>query len=90
VWDYGGGWPTARPVAEGWRPFHGCTPRAREPRLRDERDIVNTTIDLTTRLEALRDEYTYRLNLLLDEGREDLAAKLSDEYLEAAARVLAE
>lgn len=49
---------------------------------------MNTTIDLTTRLETLRDEYTYRLNLLLDEGREDLAAKLSDEYVDAAARVL--
>jgi hypothetical protein len=59
-------------------------------RFRDERDVVNTTIDLTTRLEQLRDEYTYRLNLLLDEGREDLAAKLNDEYLEAAARALAE
>ena len=45
---------------------------------------MNTTIDLTTRLETLRDEYTYRLNLLLDEGREDLAAKLSDEYVDEA------
>ena len=51
---------------------------------------MNTTIDVTARLETLRDEYTYRLNLLLDEGREDLAAKLSDEYLEAAARILAD
>jgi hypothetical protein len=50
---------------------------------------VNATLDLTTRLETLRDEYTYRVNLLLDEGREDLAIKLSEEYVEAAARELA-
>ncbi len=50
---------------------------------------MNATLDLTTRLEQLRDDYTYRVNLLLDEGREDLAVKLSDEYVEAAARVLA-
>jgi hypothetical protein len=49
---------------------------------------VNATLDLATRLEDLRDDYTYRLNLLLDEGREDLAVKLSDEYVEAAARLL--
>jgi hypothetical protein len=49
---------------------------------------VNATLDSTTRLEELRDDYTYRVNLLLDEGREDLAAKLSDEYVEAAARLL--
>jgi hypothetical protein len=49
---------------------------------------VNATLDLATRLETLRDDYTYRVNLLLDEGREDLAVKLSDEYVEAAARIL--
>jgi hypothetical protein len=51
---------------------------------------VNTTLDLTTRLEALRDEYTYRVNMLLDEGREDLAAALADDYVEEATRALAE
>ena len=63
-------------------------PQSRETPVTNDGDAVNTTIDLTTRLETLRDEYTYRLNLLLDEGREDLAAKLSDEYVDAAARVL--
>lgn len=51
---------------------------------------MNATLDVTTaRLEELRDDYTYRVNLLLDEGREDLAAELADQYLEDAARALA-
>ncbi|PZS14646.1 MAG: hypothetical protein DLM57_14145 [Pseudonocardiales bacterium] len=51
---------------------------------------MNTTTDLTTRLEALRDEYTYRVNMLLEEGREDLATELADNYVDDAARTLAE
>jgi hypothetical protein len=31
-------------------------------------------------LAELSDDYTYRVNLLLDEGREDLAARLAAEY----------
>ncbi|MDQ2748158.1 MAG: hypothetical protein M3Y44_01265 [Actinomycetota bacterium] len=50
---------------------------------------MNTTYDLTTRLATLRDEYTYRVNMLLDEGREDLAAQMADDYVDEAARVLA-
>ncbi len=51
---------------------------------------MNPTLDVSTaRLEELRDSYTYRVNLLLDEGREDLAAKLADQYVEDAARALA-
>jgi hypothetical protein len=49
---------------------------------------VSATPDLTTRLETLQDDYTYRVNMLLEEGREDLAANLVDEYLEEAARTL--
>lgn len=51
---------------------------------------MNTTPDLTARLEALRDEYTYRVNIMLEEGREDLATQLADDYVEEAARALAE
>ena len=47
---------------------------------------MNTT--LTTRLEELQDDYTYRVNMLLEENREDLAAKLADQYLDEAARAL--
>lgn len=50
---------------------------------------MTTTLDLATRLAALQDHYTYRVNLLLDEGREDLAAQLADQYPDDAARLLA-
>jgi hypothetical protein len=50
---------------------------------------VTTTTDLTAALAVLRDDYTYRVNLLLDEGREDLAARLADRYVEDAARLVA-
>ncbi len=49
---------------------------------------MNGTLDVTTRLEELRDDYTYRVNLVLDEGREDLAAELADRYVEDLARAL--
>ncbi len=49
---------------------------------------MNTATDLTARLEALREEYTYRVNMLLEEGREDLATKLSDEYFEEVLHAL--
>jgi hypothetical protein len=49
---------------------------------------VNTTLDLTTRLEEMQDEYTYQVNMLLEENREDLAARLVDQYTEEATRVL--
>lgn len=38
----------------------------------------------TTRLRELQDDYTYRLNMLLEDNREDLAAKLADQYLAEA------
>ncbi len=49
---------------------------------------VTLSPDLTTRLEELRDDYTYRVNMVLDEDREDLAAQLADQYLEEAAGVV--
>jgi hypothetical protein len=47
-----------------------------------------TTLDLTDHLHKLQDEYSYRVNLLLDENREDLAAKLADQYTEEVTRAL--
>jgi hypothetical protein len=47
-----------------------------------------TTVELTARLEKLQDEYTYKLNMLLEENREDLAAKLADQYTDEATRAL--
>lgn len=49
-----------------------------------------TTLELSARLEELRDEYTYRVNYVLDEGREDLATELADDYVVEATRALAE
>ncbi|HEY2041382.1 MAG TPA: hypothetical protein VGH11_01805 [Jatrophihabitans sp.] len=42
----------------------------------------NSTLD--ARLAALQDEYTYRVNMLLEEDRTDLAARLAEEYVEEA------
>ncbi len=39
-------------------------------------------------LDALQDEYTYRLNLVLAEDRVDLAWALSNEYSDVASRIL--
>jgi hypothetical protein len=50
--------------------------------------VVTSTLDLNTRLEQLEDDYTYRVNMLLEEGRDDLAAVLADEFVDAAARLL--
>lgn len=49
---------------------------------------MSTTLDLTARLELLRDDYTYRVNMLLEEGREDLAARLVDDYLDDATSLM--
>ncbi len=50
---------------------------------------MNTTLALDARMEQLKDSYTYRVNMLLEEGREDLATELADQYPEDAARMLA-
>ncbi|MCU1659136.1 MAG: hypothetical protein JWO57_3792 [Pseudonocardiales bacterium] len=41
---------------------------------------------MNARLDDLRDEYTYRVNMLLELGREDLAAQVADQYPEDVAR----
>lgn len=46
---------------------------------------MTSTIELNTQLEALQDDYTFRINVLVEEGREDLVADLSDQYLWDAA-----
>lgn len=43
----------------------------------------------TTHLRELAEDYTYRVNMLLEENREDLAAKVADRYTEAVAWALA-
>jgi hypothetical protein len=39
-------------------------------------------------LEYLRDAYTYKVNAALEQGRDDLAAELADDYLEEVRRAL--
>ncbi len=51
---------------------------------------MNTTLDIDARMADLKDSYTYRVNMLLEEGREDLAAELADQYPEEAADMLAD
>ena len=50
--------------------------------------MTTSTTDLHRDLESLQDEYTYRVNLMLDEGREDLATALSEQYIADAAALL--
>ena len=45
---------------------------------------------VANRLAALHDEYRDRINLALDEGREDIARRISDEHTRRAMRVVAE
>jgi hypothetical protein len=44
----------------------------------------------TDTLAELSDDYTYRVNMLLDEGREDLAARLAAEYERESLTLLAQ
>lgn len=47
---------------------------------------MTSTTELSTQLEVLQDDYTFRINVLVEEGREDLVADLSAEYaIDAAA-----
>jgi len=46
--------------------------------------------DQTVRLHVLHDEYVWRVNSAVAEGREDLIRQLSDEYVEEAVLILAE
>jgi hypothetical protein len=40
------------------------------------------SVELSDQLDQLNDEYTYRVNALVGEGREALAAAMSVQYLE--------
>ena len=40
------------------------------------------------RLEYLREAYVYKVNAALEQGREDLAAELADDYLDEARNAL--
>jgi hypothetical protein len=51
---------------------------------------MTSTLTTEHRPDEFQEEYSYRVNLLLDEGREDLARALSDEYLDAVARLLSQ
>ena len=44
----------------------------------------------TARLRELHEDYAWKVNAAVAEGREDLIRRLSDEYVEEAVRVLAE
>jgi hypothetical protein len=44
----------------------------------------------TIRLHQLHDEYVWKVNAAVAEGREDLVRRLSDEYVDEALRILAE
>ena len=60
-----------------------------DPRSRHwETNEVTTALDLTTRLENLENDYTYLVNELLEEDREDLASKAAQEYLDKALRLV--
>jgi hypothetical protein len=41
---------------------------------------VSSTVRPNDSLAQLSEEYTYRVNMVLDEGREDLATALAAEY----------
>jgi hypothetical protein len=40
------------------------------------------SVEFSDQLDQLNDEYTYRVNALVGEGREELAAAMSVQYLE--------
>jgi hypothetical protein len=42
----------------------------------------------TQRLEYLREAYVYKVNAALEQGREELAAELSDDYLDEVRHAL--
>ena len=44
--------------------------------------------DSTSHLEYLREAYVYKVNAALEQGREDLAAELADDYLDEVRNAL--
>jgi len=51
---------------------------------------VPTQADDSRRLRRLHDEYAWRVNAAIAEGREDLVWRLSDAYLEEAMQLMAQ
>jgi hypothetical protein len=49
---------------------------------------VSTSPDLSARLAALHDDYVYRVNCAIENGREDLAQELSDRFFEEATELM--
>jgi hypothetical protein len=49
---------------------------------------MNPAPDLTAELEALHDDYVYRVNALIEAGRDDLVRALVDDYFEVATRLI--
>jgi len=54
----------------------------------DTGDDDVTESNLTAKLNKLQDDYGYRVNLLLDQGREDLAREIADEHLVKATELV--
>lgn len=50
--------------------------------------MMTSRTELSAQLEDLQDDYTFRVNVLLEDGREDLAADLSDQYVSDAAELM--
>jgi hypothetical protein len=46
--------------------------------------------DIEGRLQALHDEYATAVNVAIAENREELVARLADEYTDAALRMMTE
>jgi len=46
--------------------------------------------NIESRLQALHDEYTTAVNVAIEEDRDELVARLADEYTDAALRLLTE
>ena len=46
--------------------------------------------NIESRLQALHDEYTTAVNVAIEEDRDELVARLADEYTDAALRLMTE
>lgn len=50
---------------------------------------MSTPQNVSECLRSLHDEYTYKVNVVLEEGREDLAHQLADDHTDQALRLIA-
>ncbi len=48
---------------------------------------MTSTIEPDTQLDALREYYSFQVNALIEEGREDLVTGMSDQYDRDAAEL---